>query len=233
MSFVSDRLLRLVLTVGLAVGVAMFVGCGGSSSSGGGSGSGGGGDSSSSGGSGGGGGSDSGSVSIDHSTPEALFNSVLRAAEARDYRAIARAYPPSAQDEMSMGMVAMSTMTMMSPSTDKDAIRAVLEKHGINPEDLPEMGPQMQEQAQALADGIEDKAAFFGDIMGTIPEMQADAMRSLGVAEGAAVSTVTLTDIQIDGDSATGKVAAVQEGESDRTINFVREDGKWYMGLDG
>ena len=217
MSIVSDRLMRLVLMAALAVGVAMFVGCGDSSSDGPGS----------------GGDSDNGSVSIDHSTPEALFKSVLRAAEASDYRAIALAYPPSARDEMATGMVAMSTMTMMSPSTAKDAIRAVLEKHGINPEDLPKMGPQMQEQAEALAANIKDKPGFFGDIISTLPEVQADAMRSMGLAKGAAASSVKLTDIQIDGDSASGKVAAVEEGKSDQTINFVREDSKWYMGLDG
>lgn len=238
---VSHSLMRLVLTAGLVVGLVMFVGCdsgseggggddtgGSSSTDGGNSNAGGGGDA---GGNGSGGG---GSVAIDHGSPEALFNSLLRAAEARDFQGVVEAYPPSARDEMAMGMVAISTMTMMSPSTDKDAIRAVLEKHGISEADLPAMGPQMQQEAQALSDGIANKTAFIGDMMGTLPEVQADAMRSFGVAEGVAVDSISLSDIQIDGDSASAKVqAAGQEGGEERQVNFVREDGNWYMGLDG
>lgn len=228
MSIVSDRLMRLVLTAGLAVGVAMFVGCGGSSSSsssGGGSGSGGGGDSSSSGGSGGGG--DSGSVSIDHSTPEALFASIMDAARQEDYGAIAGAYTPDTQRDMAAGMISMAASADMVPGISKEDCLPVLEKHGIAEADLPAMGPQMQTQAEALADGLDNRTGFIGDMMALLPDMAQGITDTFGDAAAGATS---LTDLQVDGDTASARVtAAGQTSDEENRVSFVRIDGKWYI----
>lgn len=227
MSIVSDRLMRLVLTAGLAVGVAMFVGCGGSSSSssGGGSGSGGGGDSSSSGGSGGGG--DSGSVSIDHGSPEALFASIMDAARQEDYGAIAGAYTPDTQREMAAGMISMAATADMNPMVSKEDCLPVLEKHGIAEADLPAMGPQMQTQAEALADGLDNRTAFIGDMMALLPDMAQGITDTFGDAAAGATS---LTDLQVDGDTASARVtAAGQTSDEENRVSFVRIDGKWYI----
>jgi len=243
----SQRLMRLMLLACLILGVAMFVGCGesdsGSSSNDG--------DNSSAenddndgddgdnddgdGGNGGNtpggnndGGSDGGNGGvhaggIDHSSPEALFASMKDAAQREDLAAMCHAMTPDTQTQIAMGMIAMAATAGMNPAVDAAALAPVLEKHGIAQSDLPAMGPQMQEQAKTLAEGLDDPAAFSGEMMATLPpEMAAD-----GMAAGAAA--VTISDVQIDGDTATAQLTDANESGESQTISFVRIGGKWYV----
>ncbi|MFI4862045.1 MAG: hypothetical protein ACIAXF_15370 [Phycisphaerales bacterium JB063] len=229
MCLVTDRLMRLVLVAGLALGVAMFVGCGGGGDdSGGGDG---GSDSSDRGGSDGdasGGGSSGGaSVSMDHSSPEALFGSIMDAARQQNYGAIAGAYTPDTQREMAAGMISMAATADMVPGVSKEDCLPILEKHGIAESDLPAMGPQMMPQAETLADGLDDRTAFIGDMMTLLPDMLQGITDTFGDTAAGATS---LTDVQVDGDTATARVtAAGQTSEEENRISFVRIEDKWYI----
>ena len=249
MSNISHGLMRLVLSAGLVVGVAMFVGCGGGSDDGGsdsGSGSAdsgggdnasgdngntdGGGDSGNGGGetpSGNTGGNGGGVVSIDHSSPEALFDSMLDAARASDYKGIAEAYSPAIQRDMAVGMVSMAATAEMNPMGKKEDLLPILERHGINDTALPALGPQMQSQAEALADGLDDLTGFVGDMMSTLPDVAQGFTDTFG---DTAANATTLTDLEIDGDKASAQItAAGQTSDENQRVSFVRIDGKWYV----
>lgn len=245
MSYLSRGLMRWVLMAGLAVGVAVFVGCGGGSDSGDGGGgsdtgsgdgsgggddnAGGGGDANggTDGGTSGNGNTNGGSVTIDHGSPEALFASMLDAARIQDYKAIADAYAPAIQRDMAVGMVSMAATADMNPAVDKAELLPILERHGINAADLPALGPQMQVQAEALADGLEDMTGFVGDMMGTLPDVAQGFTDTFG---DTAANATTLTDLEVNGDEASAQItAAGQDSGVDRRVRFVRIDGKWYV----
>jgi len=238
--------MHLALCATLAFGVAMFVGCGGGSDSGDG-----GGDSSDTGGDGKGGDNASGngdhddggsaangdngnggntaggSVTIDHGSPEALFASMLDAGRAQDYKAVADAYSPAIQRDMAAGMVVMAVTADMNPAVDKAELMPILERHGITNDDLPAMGPQMQPQAEALVDGLDNMTGFVGDMMSTLPDFTQGFTDTFG---DTAVNATTLTDLEINGDEASAQItAAGQTSGEERRVSFVRIDGKWYV----
>ena len=243
-----------MLTAGLVLGVAMFVGCGGgddgddsggsddSSSDGGGSESGGSGGDDAGGGSGGSGGSGSlggsggngvggggGSSAIDHSSPQSLFDSMASAAERKDLPTLCHAFTPQAQVDMAAGMISMAASANMNPMIDAEDLAPVLEKHGIAQSDLPTLGAQMQDQALTLAQGLDDPASFAGDMLAALPPQLGSAAMAAGMG---AAGNATLTDLQIDGDTASAKVTSAGQASDEERIPFVRIDGKWYMGTE-
>ncbi|XAL98798.1 hypothetical protein OT109_14560 [Phycisphaeraceae bacterium D3-23] len=245
----SKRLMHLMLTAGLVLGVAMFVGCGG------GDGGDTGGDTDNSGGDGDGGDGDAGnddgddgddgggdagdgddgddedaagggnggaSGALNHSSPQALFDSMVAAAKRQDFKTMCHAFAPDMQNQMAMGMIGMAAMADMTPGVEKADLMPILENYGISEGDLPGMTPQMQDQLQALADGLDDPADFAGDIMGVLPDEYTGAAAYSG--------QVALTDVEITGDTATGTVTGGGQDSGDGQANFVRIDGNWYIG---
>ena len=198
----------------LAFGLAALTGCGGDADT----------DSS---GEGAENGATTSSVTVDHGSPEKLFNSMMRAAAAGDNAALFSGMMPSMQSEMASGMIAMAGMV---PGADKPGMIAVLKAHGINESDLPSIGPAMEAKSKELADGIKDKPAFIAAMMTKLPNASASGEGMSAMFAGTGADAVKLTDLKKDGDHASAKVTgAGQVSEEDDRIHFTRVDGKWYM----
>ena len=103
----------------------------------------------------------------------------------------------------------------------RDSYNAMVAEYGL-PE-LAEEGDLPEPELEAIFQEI-DQAAFIEDVMAFLESMPGDEEESSPAKEGAPweVGDATLTDLTIEGDSATGTV----DGEE---VKFVRIDGRWYF----
>lgn len=103
----------------------------------------------------------------------------------------------------------------------RDSYNAMVAKYGL-PE-LTEEGEPPDMDVEALFREI-DQAAFIEDVMAFLDSMPGDEEESSPAEEGApwALGDATLTDLKIEGDTATGTIG----GEE---VTFVRIDGRWYF----
>ncbi len=179
-------------------------------------------------------------------SPEDVIAKVAALAEKKDFGAFVNLVAPEERGVMSFSMVMvaqlapmMSGFAAMGGEDAKEemeakvadfqkAVTAVFKKHGIP--DLEKMAAS-GEKPEGLMDAVKmlekaapdlDHAAFVGDVIETI---------SLLGDEVAAKSTSKfeklggkLTDLQVDGDTATGKIG-------DEEIHFKRVDGRWYISI--
>lgn len=169
-------------------------------------------------------------ISIDHSSPDALFASTVKAADAGDHAALMSAFHPAMQREMTVGMITMVPTAGMIPGADKQGMLAVLKEHGVAESELPKLGPTMQTDADALADRIQDQPGFIAAMMDKIPNAGSPASGMSGMYSGFAGKSMKLTNLEKQGDRASAQVSAAgQTSEEDRRIYFARIDQKWYL----
>ncbi|MGB0766158.1 MAG: hypothetical protein ACPGYV_00450 [Phycisphaeraceae bacterium] len=173
-------------------------------------------------------------IKIDHSSPKKLFDSMMDAAAAGDNAALFAGFPPDTQTEMAAGMIQTVPMAGLMPGADKPGMIAVLKDHGIAESDIPSVGPNLESKSESLAAGIDDKPAFIADMMSKLsPGMPSPAAGMTGAFTAA--DAVSLTDVQEDGDTASGRATALgQESDdpADNRVHFIRVDGKWYLDSD-
>lgn len=170
-----------------------------------------------------------GSVTLKQGSPKETFDSLLDAISKNDMNALPRLYKPETQREMAQGMIGMAATASMNPMVDADQVNTILAKHGIKPADVPKMGPDMEAQGAALLDKLDDPGAFAGDMMSML--MTNPMMKQSMPATTWAVykQGMLLDNINIEGDTATADVN-VPGGDDAKDIQFVRVDGKWYLG---
>ncbi len=178
----------------------------------------------------GGGSSANGSASIKQGSPEEVFASLLDAITKNDMASLPRLYQPETQREMAQGMIAMAATAGMNPMVDGAAIDAVLKKHGVDKANLPKLGPNMEAESAALLDKLEDVGAFAGDMLGTVADSTAMGQALPNTVWQAYKQGMKLENLNIDGDSATADVHVPGGDDNDRSLRFVRVDGKWYLG---
>lgn len=146
------------------------------------------------------------------STPEAAFEGFKTAMQNEDFETGFTYLTPESQDMLlSVVMIPIGMMKAFGQSPPE--LDAVLEKHGI---DLENGGDD------ALAN-VKNKGACFQDLLNVMKEEGGDDAKENPFAPDE-LKTATLTDVKIDGDSATGKAA----GE---TMHFTKIDGKWLIDM--
>jgi hypothetical protein len=165
-------------------------------------------------------------------TPHATFAAYREAVVRKDWKASLNCLTPQAQDKMLGGLV----LGIAGASIFNGEAADLLEKHGIDrgglvgnllggalaklasPDETAEKGIRQSLQA------IPDKPAFFAEGMAWLEENNKKAADTLLLA-----ATAQLTDVEINGDTATGKLSAPIAGNS--TLRFAKVNGRWLIDL--
>ncbi|MHC4914367.1 MAG: DUF4878 domain-containing protein [Planctomycetota bacterium] len=164
------------------------------------------------------------------STPEATFNAMKAAADAKDMRKFMKCLTPESQDMMVGGVVAVAVMTTemakaMGGKSDAD-MEALLKKHNVSGADVKAMNPSSMEAGmKQLAAKVKDKPGFMADFAALAEKKgKKEGVAMTGGAEG------TLKDVKITGDTAKGTVVTTKDGkETTDTIEFRKVDGRWLI----
>lgn len=146
------------------------------------------------------------------STPQATFESFKTAMQNEDFETGFTYLTPESQEVM-LSVMMMPIGMMKAFGQSPPELDAVLEKHGIDLENGGE---------DAIAN-VQDKGACFQDLLNVMKEQggNQDAKSPFDPEE---FKDVTLTDVEIDGTSATG----MSGGEP---VYFTQIDGKWLIDL--
>jgi len=166
------------------------------------------------------------------SSPADVFSRAKASVESKDWAGMMDCVAPDDRPLLSFGLVvAGSVIVGMSSMTggEKDGAmktdyEAVLKKHDIDPSntDMPKLEPSdkdgMRRAAGEMMKGIDHKA-FFVDMMRFLSEHgEGDGVSAAGKLKG------DLSDVEIDGDRATGRAGG-------KDLTFVKVDGRWYLEL--
>jgi hypothetical protein len=182
-------------------------------------------------------------VAAPAATPEAIFKQAQAAGEKQDFKALGACMTKEGRDAMA-GMMAFAGMMMQAfaelggeeGKKAGQAIKTVFDKHGLTEGVLKKLEGEanpMEDPAKAIAalvKPIKDRDAFLGDMM--------KALNSLGQGKASDDMPFTkdakLSDVKIDGDKATGKVAfKTKKGdEKSEDIEFKKEGGGWKIHID-
>ena len=175
-------------------------------------------------------------------TPEACYQAVKKAVEAKDWGGFYDCLTPESQEIVAGSMVLMgSMMKMMSgmaalggpeaaAKAEKETadLTAVLEKHGVTDTALEGFTPdpatmQQPEAIKKLADVVKDKRGFVVDMFAAMEKTATGGPNFDKKLAG------ELKDVKIDGDKATAKVAGA-EGEQE--LDFLKTADGWKLHID-
>ncbi len=178
-----------------------------------------------------------------HATPDDAFKAVQTAAESEDWGTIVNTMTKDSQDQMAAGMVLMSSMMASfaemgakmagdTPEAKKKAeeskkvageLKAILEKHGVSEESTKGINMLSDPEAMTkLADKIKDKGALLTEVFSTLSKLDDKKAAEANPFKGS-----TLSDLKINGDSATAAFAS-KDGKT-RPIEFKKENGGWLI----
>lgn len=105
----------------------------------------------------------------------------------------------------------------------RDSYNALMAKYGLPA--MPKEGeaePEISEEQMGKALEKLDAGAFAADVFGFMKTMPGIEEKPAGEASPVKVGAGQLTELAIDGDTATGKL----DGEA---VRFVRENGRWFF----
>lgn len=164
-------------------------------------------------------------------TPQGAFRDYREAVVRKDWNAALAALTPEAQDKVVGGLLAgIATASVLNTEA-----AGVLERHGVDRGDLVKnlvagAMANFTKPSDAIGEGmrrsletIADKPAFVGDAMEWLEANNPDVADNSWV--GAAAQ---LTDVQIDGDTATGKLSVPITGVG-ASIRFQWIEGRWLI----
>ena len=159
-------------------------------------------------------------------SPEAAFAALKQAAEQEDWDAAARLLTDDSQTAIAGMLVFVGGLVAAFDAEEGKGLEELMEKHGLSEDVDPEPPPGTDlsdplAMVKALASVVEDKPAFIGEVMDWMVE-NADS------TEDPDFAAAKLTDLVIDGDTASATVTGVDVGD---TIEFRRVDGKWLVHL--
>jgi hypothetical protein len=146
------------------------------------------------------------------STPEAAFEGFKTAMQNEDFKTGFTYLTPESQ-EVLLSLVMIPVGMMKAFGQAPAELDAVLEKHGIDLEDGGE---------DAIAN-VKDKGACFQDLLDFM-KSQGDEPEGESPFASDEFKNATLTDVKIDGTSATGTAG-------DEPVHFTQIDGKWLIDL--
>ncbi len=186
--------------------------------------------------------------SAKHDSPQAVYDAAKVAVQAKDFQKFCGCLTPESQDLMAGGMVMAGVMMkgmavgMGAMGGDEAKAKAekkfapvdeVLAKHGVSSEELEKEGENMDVQAdpkvamKKFSERIKDKPAFIGDMMKAMESLRED-----GQGGGPADEfTANLTDVKIEGDTASGTTAKPDAPDEKSPIHFKKVDGGWFIDL--
>lgn len=180
-----------------------------------------------------------------YETPEAVFEAQKQAHADKDWKTLYGTLTTESQDMLAGSLVVAS---QFGAAGDTE-LASLLKKHGIDSAPAPAQPPpmsgladfsafaeQMQERMGKAADSIEDKEAFFIDIMEYFDtkgeelrqQMGASSNQMAGMTDMAASSQ--LKDVTVDGDKARGTQSVAIAGQTfDVPIEFRHVAGSWLI----
>ncbi|REJ95516.1 MAG: hypothetical protein DWQ34_05555 [Planctomycetota bacterium] len=156
-------------------------------------------------------------------TPQEAFDAMTGGIAARDWSRAASCMTDESQEMMAAGLLFIGGFAAAFGGDETAQIAAVLEKHGIDIEDGPEVDTEGEVKLP-----IRNKPAFIADMLSA---MEASGE---GFDEGPAAwaESSTLADLSIDGDKATASVVSTTDGvEEQEPIEFRRANGAWLVHL--
>lgn len=180
-------------------------------------------------------------------TPQEAFAALQKATVDKDWAAQLAVHAPESRERL-VGAVAYSTLMLSQMSEPNPKIVAILKKHGID-ESVSVQQPSatqmanMEKEQRKLAAMIEDKSAFFVELMpametvgaemaSKLPGMAASREKAEQMQEQAqkAQAEAKLIDVQITGDTAQGKRQMPFQGRTvDVPVYFRSIDQRWYI----
>lgn len=152
------------------------------------------------------------SAPASYSTPEEAFSAFKKAGETEDWKGMAMVLTPESQDGMCAVMMIGAAFAGMTDEAAGKEVEAIMAKHGITEDSM---------SPEAKSPPIKDKPAFIADMMSFMSKHADDSEdgSDMGMPKG------ELTDLKIDGDSATAKV-------DDEPISFKKINGSWLIHMD-
>lgn len=175
-------------------------------------------------------------------SPQAVFEKFFASAAAHEWRAMYSCLTDDTATRMTLGLMAFPLVVLQMQEQflegdEAEAVREqianfakILENHNLDPDELrAAMSDMMSDDpetqgakaAKLLAD-VRDRAGLFADVAGFLHAMDS--------ADDDPDNRPRLTDVKIDGDTATG--TAHSTGDDDgQPIEFRRVNGKWLLHL--
>jgi len=181
-------------------------------------------------------------------TPEEAFEALQKASVDKDWAAQLAVHAPESRERLVSG-VAYSTLMLSQMSEPNPKIVEILEKHGIDESvsvqqpsatqmaNVQGMLQTMEKEQHKLAAMIEDKSAFYVELMPVLETLGAEMASKLPgqaaqMQEQAqkAQAEAKLIDVQITGDTAQGKQQIPFQGRTlDVPVYFRSIDQRWYI----
>ncbi len=153
-------------------------------------------------------------VSTGYASPEEASDALRKAFAAKDWENVVACFTPESRDTMAGIMVTMAAFSALDEQKSA-TFDAILKKHGVGVEDeSAELDPD--EDTQSHGQAIQDRDGF-------IAEMMEIAGENLELVTG------RLTNLKIDGDTATG--VWLTDDKEEEPVEFREIDGRWYVHL--
>jgi predicted Zn finger-like uncharacterized protein len=169
-----------------------------------------------------------------YATPEAVWEALKNATESKDWKTLYNTMTPETRDRM-VGGVAL--MVQMGASAD-ESLAAIKTKYGLlsipdisSPAEMGQMFAQMQQQIDLVAESIEDKEAFFIEVMDYMTQKGEEMQDQLGNQQMSMMNaSQELKDVVVNGDNARGVQSVSMMGKSfDVPIEFRRINDSWLI----
>ena len=188
-----------------------------------------------------------------YASPEEVFQANLKATVEKDWETLIRLWTPKSQENMIGGVAFAAAML----GGDDPKIGELMGKHGIDeslwkgsvpdaskPSDFMQAMQKnmqaMQKKSKTLAAAVDDKPAFFAELMKLLEERGEELTRKaelpgmdlakLQEESEQARQNAKLVDVQIDGDTAQGKQATSLRGKEVKApVEFRKIDGSWFL----
>lgn len=176
-----------------------------------------------------------------HDSPDDVFNAAKAAMEEKDMEAFMECLTEESQDVFAGGIAMVSVMMKAfsglggQDEKAKEAftkIDKVMADHGLTEEFMKNMQDAKPsspaEGFKELLKPVKDKPKFVSEMMAALESMGDKG--SSGPGDG---FMGELTDVKIDGDTATGVAVGKKDGKEEKEdLNFKKVDGGWLIHLE-
>ena len=151
----------------------------------------------------------SSTTQVKYDSPQAAYDAFSNASQAGEWRTLAEALTPESQDALAAMLLLPAGMAAAFDESAGGELELILKKHELSSDTLDVGADELP---------VKDKPAFIADVAEWLMRQGGDSS-DLGMPSG------KLTDLAIDGDSATGTI-------KDEPISFRQVDGGWLVHLE-
>ncbi|WP_182870992.1 hypothetical protein [Stieleria mannarensis] len=153
-------------------------------------------------------------------TPDAVTKAFAEAAKNNDWKSAIEMITPESQEMIVTGMVMQASFMTMEDEAKGKELKALMERHGLDEASMSDEGPGIGEEPDVNR-LVDDLPAFVADLAAWIAKHDTDSSNPFA-------SIGDVTDVKIDGDAATGKLAT-EMGK--QPVEFRKIDGGWKLHL--